>query len=238
MCKDHTKHNNTLIDDTTDVISDKITQRIRDAGVTFRANDNIASFINPGELQLLKQEVSKKMYGVLQSLVIDIENDHNTRETADRVAKMFIFELFSGRYEKIPATTNFPNIGYDDLYTTGPITIRSTCAHHLVPIVGKCWVGILPVDNVIGLSKFNRIVNWIASRPQIQEEMTSQIADALEKYAETPNVAVVIKAEHMCLTHRGVKEHESDMTTSIMRGDFRVNSSLKTEFFNLIDLKK
>jgi GTP cyclohydrolase I len=99
--------------------------------------------------------------------------------------------------------------------------------------VGNCWVGIFPEDKVIGLSKFNRLVHWISERPQIQEEMTSQIADALVEYAETPNVAVILKAEHHCMTHRGVREHESDMTTAIMRGKFRDDASLKDEFYRI-----
>ena len=158
------------------------------------------------------------MEAVLRSLVIDTEHDHNTNGTARRVAKMYVNETYGGRYIGAPKITSFPNVGYQDLYTAGPISIRSTCAHHFQNIVGRCWVGIFPEDKVIGLSKFNRLVHWIAERPQIQEEMTTQIADELVRYAETENVAVVLKAEHHCMTHRGVKEHESDMTTAIMRG--------------------
>jgi GTP cyclohydrolase I len=200
----------------------------------FHANDNIAEFIKPGELELLQAEVQDEMQRVLSSLVIDTEHDHNTKETAKRVAKMFLNETFGGRYIPEPRVTSFPNMGYNNLYTTGPITIRSTCAHHLQNIVGKCWVGIFPEEEVIGLSKFNRLVHHIAERPQIQEEMTTQIADKLVKYAKTPNVAVVVKAEHHCMTHRGVKEHDSDMTTAVMLGKFRDDPNLKQEFYNLM----
>jgi GTP cyclohydrolase I len=117
--------------------------------------------------------------------------------------------------------------------TSGPISIRSTCAHHFQNIVGKCWVGIVPEDEVIGLSKFNRLVHHIAERPQIQEEMTTQIAKALSEYAKTPNVAVVVKAEHHCMTHRGVREHENDMTTAIMLGAFQSDPYLKQEFYDI-----
>jgi GTP cyclohydrolase I len=119
---------------------------------------------------------------------------------------------------------------------TGPIKIRSTCAHHFQPIVGNAWVGIYPGKDVIGLSKFNRLVDWVASRPQIQEEMTVQVADTIEEETRAEGVAVVIKAEHMCLTHRGVKEHESDMTTSVMRGIFQDENArhLKSEFLQLL----
>lgn len=214
--------------------SDIIKERIVTAKTRFHANDNIAEFIKPGELELLQAEVQDEMQRVLSSLVIDTEHDHNTKETAKRVAKMFLNETFGGRYIPEPRVTSFPNMGYNNLYTTGPITIRSTCAHHLQNIVGKCWVGIFPEKEVIGLSKFNRLVHHIAERPQIQEEMTTQIADKLVKYAKTPNVAVVVKAEHNCMTHRGVKEHDSDMTTAVMLGKFRDDPNLKQEFYNLM----
>jgi GTP cyclohydrolase I len=214
--------------------SDIIKERIVTAKTRFHANDNIAEFIKPGELELLQAEVQDEMQRVLSSLVIDTEHDHNTKETAKRVAKMFLNETFGGRYIPEPRVTSFPNMGYNNLYTTGPITIRSTCAHHLQNIVGKCWVGIFPEEEVIGLSKFNRLVHHIAERPQIQEEMTTQIADKLVKYAKTPNVAVVVKAEHHCMTHRGVKEHDSDMTTAVMLGKFRDDPNLKQEFYNLM----
>jgi GTP cyclohydrolase I len=152
---------------------------------------------------------------------------------------MFVKETFRGRYASPPKVTAFPNVTeYDELYVTGPITIRSTCAHHFQNIVGKAYIGVFPGKNVIGLSKFNRITDWIASRPQIQEEMTVQIADAIQKETEAEGVAVLVQAEHHCMTHRGVKEHESDMTTSVMRGAFREHPHLKQEFFNIIHKMK
>jgi GTP cyclohydrolase I len=214
-------------------VSEVVRTRLLEAGEDFRCNNNISEYINEGEVDLLVDEVAGKMEEVLRSLVIDIDNDHNTNDTARRVAKMFVRETFGGRFRPAPKITSFPNIGYTDLYTAGPISIRSTCAHHFQNIVGRCWVGIFPEEKVIGLSKFNRLIHWIAERPQIQEEMTTQIADALEQYAETPNVAVILKAEHHCMTHRGVREHESDMTTAIMRGKFRSDASLKDEFYKL-----
>jgi GTP cyclohydrolase I len=213
--------------------SDKIRQRLLEAGARFHSNDNISEFIETKELPKLQAEVEKAMETVLKSLVIDTENDHNTQETAKRVAKMFVNETFGGRYVPAPRVTSFPNMGYKSLYTTGPISIRSTCAHHFQNIVGKAWVGIFPEDEVIGLSKFNRIIHHIAERPQIQEEMTTQIAEELVKYAKTSNVAVVVKAEHHCMTHRGVKEHESDMTTAVMLGAFQKDPNLKQEFYNI-----
>ena len=214
-------------------ISKIIKQRIIDAVKEFRCNNNISNYIHEGELDELQAEVETKIEDVLQSLVIDTENDHNTKETAKRVAKMYIKEIFAGRYKPMPRITAFPNLGYQSMYTSGPISVKSTCAHHFQSIVGKCWVGIIPEDEVIGLSKFNRLVHYFAERPQIQEEMTSQIADALVEFAKTPNIAVVVKAEHMCMTHRGVREHESDMTTAIMRGAFFDDPAAKQEFYSI-----
>lgn len=216
-------------------ISEVIRKRVKESGKRFHCNDNISEFIKPGELELLQKEVEQGLAGVLGSLVIDTENDHNTKDTAKRVAKMYLNEIFSGRYVACPDATEFPNASkYEGLYLTGPITIRSTCAHHQQNITGHCWVGVFPGDEVIGLSKFNRIVDWVASRPQIQEELTVQIADEIEKATKAKGIGVVIKAEHHCMTHRGVKEHESDMTTSVLRGELKTNQILKAEFFDLV----
>ena len=216
-------------------ISDKIRARLKTAGAQYRANDNIAAFIEPGELDALTDEVAEQVTAVLQSLVIDTVNDHNTRETGARVARMYLGELFAGRYAQTPDLTAFPNVNsYDELYLVGPVTIRSTCAHHLQNIRGNCWIGIYPGKNVLGLSKFYRLVEWIAARPQIQEEMTIQIADLLEAETAADGIAVVVKAEHMCVTHRGVREHASDMTTSVLRGILRDQPDTRAEFFRLL----
>ena len=214
-------------------ISKVIKERIKAKNKRFHCNDNISEFIEEGELDQLQQEVEGKLQEVMESLVIDTEHDHNTNDTARRVAKMYVKEIFGGRFQPTPRITSFPNMGYKSLYTSGPISIRSTCAHHFQNIVGKAWIGIVPEEEVIGLSKFNRLVHHIAERPQIQEEMTTQIAEELVTFAKTPNVAVVVKAEHHCMTHRGVREHESDMTTAIMLGAFERDPALKQEFYDI-----
>jgi len=220
-------------------ISEVIRARIKAANARFHCNDNIAEFIeDEEEIDQLVDEVAERFQGVLSSLIIDTDNDHNTQDTARRVAKMFVRETFSGRYRNIPKVTAFPNMGYKSLYTTGPISVRSTCAHHFQNIVGKCWVGIVPEQEVIGLSKFNRLVHHICERPQIQEEMTTQIAEALRQYAKTENIAVVVKAEHHCMTHRGVREHENDMVTAIMLGAFKTDPALKKEFYDILKLNQ
>ena len=213
-----------------------IKKRIAKDKGKFFCNDNISKYIkNETELSWIERDVEMKIEELLQCLIIDTENDHNTQETAKRMAKMFVHEIFRGRYREQPKITTFPNAtNYDQLYITGPISIRSTCAHHFQNIVGKAYVGVFPGKEVIGLSKFNRLIHWIAERPQIQEEMTMQIADAVEEVTNADGVAIVVRAEHMCMTHRGVKEHESDMTTSVMRGDFRNDPELKKEFLTLM----
>lgn len=219
-----------------DNISDIIIRRIKKANSTFRANDNISEFIKDDELTLIHDDVEKNIEILLRSLIIDIDSDWNTKETAKRVAKMLLQETFSGRYVEKPKITAFPNIegAYDEIYVTGPITIRSTCAHHLEPIDGKCYIGVFPGDNVIGLSKFNRLIDWIASRPTIQEEMTIQIANEIQVATQAKGVAVLVSAEHFCMKARGVKEHHPMMTTSVMRGLFKDHPHIKKEFFDIV----
>ena len=214
---------------------DAIKNRIRHDGGTFFANDNISQYLMEGELDKLQMEVADSIKQVLESLIIDTENDHNTNETAQRVAKMYLKEVFAGRYQPMPKITEFPNAKHlDEIYTLGPITIRSACSHHLVPITGRAWIGVLPSDNVIGISKFVRLTNWIMARPQIQEESTVQLADIIEKIIKPKGLAVVVEATHQCMTWRGVRESETKMTTSVMRGVFLDKPECRAEFFRLI----
>ena len=147
-------------------VSVKIRERLQAAKKRFHANDNIAEFIEPGELEKLLDEVQEKMQGVLDSMVIDTVHDHNTRATARRVAKMYVNEVFRGRYVHQPAITEFPNAEHlNELMIVGPITVRSACSHHLCPVIGKIWIGVLPNKNtnVIRLSKYARLVDMIRS---------------------------------------------------------------------------
>lgn len=219
-----------------DSIVATITNRLKDKGVAFKANDNIAEHLIEGEMKLVEAEVEKRAQALLESLLIDTGHCHNSNGTAKRMAKMYCREIFAGRYTAAPSITDFPNAGHlDEAYTTGPISVRSTCSHHMCPIVGKAWIGIIPGKRVIGLSKFNRLVEWVCSRPQIQEELVIQIADLIEKIAQPEGLAVVIKATHTCMTCRGVKENQdATMTTSVMRGAFRSKPEARAEFFALI----
>lgn len=217
------------------MISEAIKQRIMEAGGTFFANDNISDYVTQEELFELEVEVRDKVSALLRSLVIDVDNDHNTRETAKRVAKMYLREVFAGRYSPRPVVTDFPNFkNMDELYTLGPIKFKSACSHHFVEIEGHCWVGIKPSDRVIGISKIARIVNWVARRPHIQEEATVIIANELEDLLKPNGLGVVIRAQHHCMTWRGVEEEDSTMVSSVMRGVMLEDHSLKQEFFDII----
>jgi len=227
----------TAVADDTAPVSKLIRQRIEQAGKRFHANDNIAEFVHgETELKALEAEVSEKLQAVLESLVIDTVSDHNTRGTAHRVARMFINETFKGRYYRMPQVAEFPNAErLNELMIIGPITVRSACSHHLVPILGRLWVGILPSEksNLIGLSKYSRITEWIMSRPQIQEEAVIQLADELERRMRPDGLALVLEADHFCMQWRGIKD-ESHMTNSVMRGAFLVNPELRKEFLQLV----
>ena len=220
--------------------SERIRYRLVGADCRYHANDNIAAHIMDGEIEELKAEVQAQMQGVLEALVIDTENDHNTGDTARRVAKMFIDEVFRGRYVKAPTVTEFPNASrLNELMIVGPIKVRSACSHHLCPILGRVWVGILPNEhsNLIGLSKYARVCDWVMSRPQIQEEAVVMLADELQDRVKPDGLAIVMEADHFCMHWRGVKDDESMMTNSVMRGAFLKNPDLRREFLSLLSKK-
>jgi GTP cyclohydrolase I len=218
-------------------VSMKIRERIKAARRRFNANDNIADFIEPGELEQMLDEVAAKMQGVLDSLVIDTDHDHNTADTARRVAKMYVNEVFRGRYVHAPSLTEFPNAEHlNELMIVGPITVRSACSHHFCPVIGKIWIGVLPNErtNVIGLSKYARIAEWIMNRPQIQEEAVIQLADLIQEKTQPDGLAIVMEASHFCMAWRGVKDMDSKMINSVMRGAFLKDPNLRREFLSLI----
>ena len=216
-------------------VSEKIRDRLQAAGAPFLANDNIADHLREGELAALQQEVTERFRELLKSLVIDLDRDHNTAETAERVARMYLQEVFKGRYQRQPHVASFPNVKkLDEIYTVGPLSVRSACSHHFVPILGHCWIGIQPGKRVIGLSKFSRIAEWVFSRPHIQEEAVIILADEIESLCEPEGLGIVLKAQHYCMKWRGVKEPEASMVNSVVRGSFRSNASMKKEFFDLI----
>ena len=220
--------------------SQRIRYRLQAADCRYHANDNIAKYIADGEIDELRAEVQAKMQEVLEALVIDTDSDHNTIDTAKRVAKMFLTEVFRGRYVPIPEVTEFPNVSrLNELMIVGPITVRSACSHHLCPVMGKVWIGILPNEhsNLIGLSKYSRICEWIMGRPQIQEEAVTMLADELQDRVKPDGLAIVMEADHFCMQWRGVKDNQSKMTNSVMRGAFLKDANLRREFLSLLNQK-
>jgi GTP cyclohydrolase I len=218
-------------------ISVVIRNRLKDARKRFHANDNISAYIEPGELGQLLDEVEQKMKGVLESLVIDTVSDHNTNDTARRVAKMYVQEVFGGRYATQPKITEFPNVEHlNELMIVGPVTVRSSCSHHFCPVIGKVWIGVMPNEHtsVIGLSKYARLAEWIMSRPQIQEEAVVQLADLIQEKTQPDGLAVVMNATHYCMSWRGVKDADSRMINSVMRGVFLKDANLRREFLSLM----
>lgn len=215
-----------------------IRQALEANEIPFHANDNISALLNAESIQAIQDEVARNYQGVLNALLIDTKNDPNSQETANRVAKMLVREVFRGRYEPEPVVKAFPNDrDLDELYVVGPLEVKSTCSHHHVPIIGKAWVGIYPGDRLSGLSKFSRLLRWVMRRPQIQEEATVQFANIVQKRTGAKGVGVVIQAQHHCMCLRGVEEHDSMHTTSVMLGALRESQSLKKELFDLIKLQ-
>ncbi|MDL5031177.1 GTP cyclohydrolase I [Pelomonas sp. APW6] len=220
--------------------SERVRYRLLAADCRHHANDNIADFIEDGELDEIQAEVQKQLQGVLRALVIDTDSDHNTQDTAKRVAKMFVREVFKGRYVQAPDVTEFPNITrLNELMIVGPITVRSACSHHLCPIVGRVWIGLLPNEhsNLIGLSKYARLTDWIMSRPQIQEEAVTMLANELQERVQPDGLGIVMEADHFCMHWRGVKDSDSMMTNSVMRGAFLKDPNLRREFLSLLSKK-
>ena len=179
------------------------------------------------------EAATRKLAEFLEVLGIDHRGDPNTHDTPRRVARMYVNELLAGRFSPPPSITEFDSVETSDaLIVTGPIELRSTCAHHLMPIYGTAIIGIVPADGrVIGLSKYDRVVNHFGQRFQMQEELTRQIGDFLVDETEPRGLAVRIRAVHMCKTHRGVlASRKSQMISSAYYGELKENVRLKEEF--------
>ena len=210
-----------------------IKQRIDDAKASYKACDNISEYIKPDEIPLLINEVESAFDNVLDTLIIDVENDNNSKDTARRLAKMYVNELMAGRYKPKPKVTSFPNKGHDRF--EGMLTVKaeitSMCSHHHQPVKGLAIIGLIPTGEVIGLSKYVRIAQWCARRGQLQEELCNQIAKEIMTATDTENVGVYIEATHGCMEHRGVMAHSSLTQTTVVHGLFH-NDAVKSEFFN------
>lgn len=221
-------------------ISEVISNRLRNSGQRFFANDNISDFISDKERDLLVEEVKTKFEGVLRSLVIDVDHDPNSADTAKRLAKMYVHEIMSGRYYPSPDVTSFPNEGASAY--TGMLVVRSElksiCSHHHQTVSGVAYIGIIPNGKVIGLSKYTRIAQWCARRGTLQEELCTDIASEIMKATGSKNVAVYIQAQHGCCENRGLMAHSSLTQTTVLQGSFKDDPSCKKEFFDNIKLQQ
>lgn len=219
-------------------LSQVIRERLKSANKRFFAGDNISEFISEDEKDRLVVELQEKFQGVLDSLIIDTDNDPNSRDTAKRLAKMYIYELMSGRYEPMPDATSFPNEGHERF--EGMLVVRaelvSMCSHHHQPVKGVAIIGLIPTGNVIGLSKYARIAQWCARRGTLQEDLVNQIAREITKATDTENVAVYVEATHGCMENRGVMAHSSLTQTAVVHGLFH-NDSVKAEFYNHVKMQ-
>ena len=221
-------------------VSDKIKQRLESSGTRYWAGDNISQHIKEGEKQQLIEELTSKFEAVLDSLVIDRFNDPNSMDTGRRLAKMYINELMSGRYNPMPNATAFPN-HVDDGYK-GMLVVRSEiksmCSHHHQPVSGVAYIGIIAAETLIGLSKYTRIAQWCARRGTLQEELNNVIANEIGKATNSPNVGVYIQATHGCCENRGIGAHSSLTQTTVLRGAFADDMGTKKEFMDNIKLQQ
>ena len=221
-------------------ISDTIKQRLKESNTRYWAGDNISKHIKEGEKQLLIEELTPKFEAVLDSLVIDRFNDPNSMDTGRRLAKMYINELMSGRYNPMPNATAFPN-HVDDGYK-GMLVVRSEiksmCSHHHQPVSGVAYIGIIAAETLIGLSKYTRIAQWCARRGTLQEELNNVIANEIGKATNSPNVGVYIQATHGCCENRGIGAHSSLTQTTVLRGAFADDMGTKKEFMDNIKLQQ
>ena len=219
-------------------LSDVIRDNMKKDGHRFFACDNISKYVTEETKPQLINELADKFQGVLSSLLIDTDNDPNSKDTAKRLAKMYVYELMAGRFEPAPDTTSFPNEGENRFegMLVARAELRSMCSHHHQPVKGVCYIGIIPTGRVIGLSKYVRIAQWCSRRGQLQEELVNQIAREIMKATDTENVGVYIEATHGCMDNRGVMAHSSMTQTSVVHGLFH-NDSVKQEFFANIKLQ-
>lgn len=185
---------------------------------------------------IMIEEASHKFKEFLEVLKFDVDNDQQLQGTPYRVAKMYVNELFKGCYEPEPPMTVFDNTkNYDEMVFLGPISVKSTCSHHIIPFLGEAYIAYIPNEKVVGISKLSRIVKWFMRRPQIQEELTEQIAEYIQAKLQPKGVAVYLKAQHLCMVARGVEETSSQMKTSKLTGCFIEEDSARAEFFQMVN---
>jgi GTP cyclohydrolase I len=221
-------------------LSQVIRQRLQNDGKRFWAGDNISAYISEEEKTQLVDELALKFEDVLQSLIIDTVTDPNSRGTAHRLAKMYVYEIMSGRYEPAPDATAFPNDS-EDRYAGLLVVrseLRSMCSHHHQPVTGVAYIGIIAANKLPRLSKYTRIAQWCARRGTLQEELCNDIAREMMRITDSEDVGVYIQAEHGCCTNRGIMAQSSLTQTTVLKGAFLNDASTKKEFFDNIKLQQ
>ena len=221
-------------------ISQKIKERVVAAGARAWANDNISDYMEEGEKQLLIEEAMPAFENVLQSLVIDTETDPNSMDTARRMAKMYINEIMSGRYDPMPNPSAFPNYiegGYEGMLVVRS-ELTSLCSHHHQTVKGVAYIGIIAGPKLLGLSKYTRIAQWCAMRGTLQEELNVMIANAIQEQTGSEHVGVYVQATHGCCENRGIRAKSSLTQTTVLRGAFKDDPATKKEFIDNVKLQQ
>jgi GTP cyclohydrolase IA len=215
-------------------------EQMRAGGKRFWAGDNISDYVSDRQKQQLIDEATVAFENVLDTLLIDRENDPNSKGTARRLAKMYYNEIMAGRYDPAPDATAFPNDS-NDRYSGMLVVrseLRSMCSHHHQPVSGVAYIGIIAAQKLIGLSKYTRIAQWCARRGTLQEELCNDIAREIMKATDSENVGVYIQATHGCCENRGIMAHSSLTQTTVLRGVFSTDPSVKKEFMDNIKLQQ
>jgi GTP cyclohydrolase I len=220
--------------------SEVIKQRLKDKNKKFWANDNISEVLEDGDKQALIDEATEAFENVLDSLVIDRENDPNSMDTGRRMAKMYINEIMRGRYDPMPNPNSFPNYiegGYEGMLVVRS-ELKSICSHHHQPVAGVAYIGIIAGPKLLGLSKYTRIAQWCAQRGTLQEELNVMIANEIQKHTGSNDVGVYVQATHGCCENRGIRAKSSLTQTTVLRGAFSHDSATKKEFMDNIKLQQ
>jgi len=221
-------------------LGDHLRFKMKRENKRFWAGDNISEYVSEADKEILINEATEAFEKVLDCLLIDRENDPNSKGTARRLAKMYFNEIMAGRYEPAPDATAFPN-DTEDRYEGMLVVrseLRSMCSHHHQPVVGVAYIGIIAAQKLIGLSKYTRIAQWCARRGTLQEELCNDIAREIQKATDSENVAVYIQATHGCCENRGIMAHSSLTQTTVLTGTFKTDPGAKKEFFDNIKLQQ
>ena len=206
----------------------------------FWAGDNISNYLHDSDKEHLITEATEAFEKVLDALLIDRENDPNSKGTARRLAKMYFNEIMAGRYEPAPDATAFPN-DTEDRYEGMLVVrseLRSMCSHHHQPVTGVAYIGIIAAQKLIGLSKYTRIAQWCARRGTLQEELCNDIAREIQKATGATDLGVYIQATHGCCENRGIMAHSSLTQTTVLKGAFKDDMGTKKEFMDNIKMQQ